>query len=126
MGGENRGGLPDLDPNLSKSRGGHPNPDPELSIYPDLSRLSWPKKLVKVRIYLDSPRLCAQKPGRIKIYPDSSRLIPNYLKILKSRDGHPDSDPELSKSWGGLPDPDPDLSRPNFCRDFIPLEISRP
>ena len=27
MGGEDRGGLPDLDPDLSKSWGGHPDPD---------------------------------------------------------------------------------------------------
>ena len=31
MGGEDRGGLPDLDPDLSKSRGGHPDPDLDLS-----------------------------------------------------------------------------------------------
>ena len=31
MGGEDRGGLPNLDPNLSKSQVGHPDPDPDLS-----------------------------------------------------------------------------------------------
>ena len=43
-----------------------------------------------------------------------------------SRGGHPDPNPDLSKSQGGHPDHDPDLSRPNFCRDIIPLEISCP
>ena len=31
MGEINRGGLPDLDPDLSKNRGGLPDPDPDLS-----------------------------------------------------------------------------------------------
>ena len=43
-----------------------------------------------------------------------------------SRGGHPNPDPDLSKSRGGHPHPDPDPSQPDFCRDFIPLEISRP
>ena len=88
-----------------------------IGIYPDLSQLIWPKKSGKVGIYLDSPRLWAQK---------LPRLFPNYLEIFKSRDGHIDPGPDLSKSRGGLPDPDPDPSRPDFCWDFIPLEISRP
>ena len=43
---------------------------------------------------------------------------------MENRGGLPDPDPDLSKSRGGHPDPDP--SRPDFCRDIIPLEISRP
>ena len=43
-----------------------------------------------------------------------------------SRGGHPDPNSDLSKSRVGHPDPNPDPSRPDFCRDFIPLEISRP
>ena len=44
----------------------------------------------------------------------------------EDRGGLPDPDPDLSKNWGGLPDLDLDPTRPNFCRDIIPLEISRP
>ena len=42
----------------------------------------------------------------------------------ETRDNHPD--PNLSKSPGGHPDPNPNPSRPDFCRDVIPIEISRP
>ena len=42
MGEEDRGGLPDLDPDLSKNRGGLPRPDPDLSkigeAFPRLSK----------------------------------------------------------------------------------------
>ena len=71
-------------------------------------KLGWksPKKSGKVGIYPDSPRLWAQKMG----------YITTYLEILKSWDGHPD--PALPKS------PDPRPVPTQFCRDFIPLEIS--
>ena len=44
----------------------------------------------------------------------------------EDRGGFPDLDPDLSKSQGGHPDPDPRPVPTRFCRDFIPLEISRP
>ena len=58
MGGEDRGGLPDLDPDLSKSRGGNPESRDEkvggesgyIPIYPDVFGQ---KKSGKVEIYPD-------------------------------------------------------------------------
>ena len=97
-----------------------------IGIYPNLSRLIWPKKSGKVRIYLDSPRLCAQKPGRIKIYPDSSRLIPNYLKILKSWMAIPIPIPNCQKVREAIPIPIPDLILSGFYppRDISPIVAS--
>ena len=43
-----------------------------------------------------------------------------------NRGGLPDLDLDFSKSRGGLPDLDLDPTRLDFCRDIIPLEISRP
>ena len=96
MGEENRGGLPDLD---QKSRSGF---------------------FLRHRGYPDSPQLKAKNRGELGL----ASIYQNYLEILKSRGGLPD--PDLSKNRGGLPDPDPDPSRPDFGRDFIPLDISRP
>ena len=114
IGGEDRGGLPDLDPDLSKSRGGHPeSPDEKvgrIGIYPNLSQLIWPNKSGKVGIYP------AQKLGRIGIHPDFSRLtstypdlprlIPNYL--------------EIKKVGMAIPIPIPDPSRPDFVGILFP------
>ena len=46
--------------------------------------------------------------------------------LSKNRGGLPDPDPNLSKNRGGLPNLDLDPTRPDFRRDIIPLEISRP
>ena len=115
LGRGNRGGLCDLDPDLSKSRGGHPESRDEKV------QRNWPKKLGKV---MDIPTL---PDFRLKIGEswDWPRFIPNCLEISKSRVALPDPDPDMSKSRGGLPYLDLDLTRSDFGRDFIPLDISR-
>ena len=45
MGGEDRGGLPELDPELSKSREGHPDPDPPTRPDPILSGFYPPRDI---------------------------------------------------------------------------------
>ena len=85
MGGEDRGGLPDLDPDLSKSRGGHPDPDLDLSKsrggHPDLSKSGGGHSKTrdeKVGENRDS--------GYIPIYPDlfgqKNREKSGYILIL--------------------------------------------
>ena len=93
IGGEDRGGLPDLDPDLSKSRGGHlESPDEKvgrIGIYPNLSQLIWPNKSGKVGIYP------AQKLGRIGIHPDFSRLTSTYPELPQNfkKSGWPSQSP---------------------------------
>ena len=81
--------------------------------------------------------------GKSWLEPDFSRFFstfPDLPQKLIRRDGQsqhspnfgtgrvalPDPDPDLSKSRDGHPDLNLNPSRPNFCRDFIPLKISRP
>ena len=44
----------------------------------------------------------------------------------EDRGGLPDLDPKSRSGFFNLPDLDLDPTRPDFCRDIIPLEISRP
>ena len=58
-----------------------------------------------------------------RYYPPRD-ISPMVVMGEEDRGGLPD--PNLSKNWGGLPDLDLDPTQPDFCRDIIPLEISRP
>ena len=72
--------------------------------------------------YPDFSMKLAKKVGESRDWP---RLSSNCLGNFESRGGLPDLDLDFSKSRGGLPDLDLDSTRPDFCRDIIPLEISR-
>ena len=86
-------------------------------IFPDFSRCFWPKKDGKTR-------------GKSRFSPILSRKfedsdldpIPICWKVGI---GHPDPIPICWKIGIGHPDLDLDPTRPDFCRDLIPLEISR-
>ena len=89
MGGEDRGGLPDLDPDLLENRGGFPDLDPDLlenrgglpDPDPDLleSRDGLPE-LIKFSRQVGKSRGKSGKVGEIPTFPDF------LLKIGKSRD----------------------------------------
>ena len=68
---KSRGGLPDLDPDLLKSRGGLPDPDPDLlesrDGHPELKNFS--RQVGKNR----------GKSGYISTFADFSRLFPVFL-----------------------------------------------
>ena len=82
MGEEDRGGLPNPDPDLSKNWGGLPDPNPDLSknrgSLPDLD-LNSPRQISmksqdKSKPNLDSPRLLAKSRGE-------SRLVSTFLEL---------------------------------------------
>ena len=60
-----------------------------------------------------------------RYYPINRGGLPN-LDLEINRGGLPDLNLNFSKSRGGLPDLDLDPTRLDYCRDIIPLEISRP
>ena len=63
------------------------------------------------------------KNWRILWLPSTS---PNFSQKYKSQDdrSRPIQNVGMGRDQPSWPNPDP--SRPNFCQDFIPLEISRP
>ena len=115
-----RGGHPEPNPDLLKSQGGHPESrDEKIGENRDISRFIPSYLSKKIGKSWDISRFSPTLGSKVGIIWDISRLNPNYLEILKSRDGHPD--PDLSKSWGGHPNPDP---RPVPTRFYPPRDIS--
>ena len=99
IGGEDRGGLPDLDPDLSKSRGGHPESrDEKVGENRDISQFI--------------PTYLAKKSGNVRIYPNSPRLLAQ--KAQKS------GRPSQSRS---PTHPDPILSGFYPPRDISPIAV---
>ena len=130
-----RTSLKSRDKSRDKSR---PNLDSPRLFWP-ISSKSRDKSRDKSRSNLDSPRLFSLKSGKVEDIPtlpdfwlkvgesqDWPRLSSNGLGNFESRGGLPDLDLDFSKSRGGLPNLDLYPTRPDFCRDIIPLEISRP
>ena len=103
---------------------------PSNQLFCPVSSIYFPEMLNCLQCYLVAGMGREDRGGPYQLFlkvrsgRDWPRLSSNCLGNFESRGGLPDPDLDFSKSWGGLPDPDP--SRPDFCRDFIPLEISCP
>ena len=100
--GRDRGGLPDFLKNRDRDQGG----------LPDFQNFRGNSR--KVEANLDSPRHLAKSWGE-------SRLALTFLELPRKfwKLGRPPRSRFFKKS------PRPPRSRPDFCRDIIPLEISR-
>ena len=59
------------------------------------------------------------------IIPLKISRLSEYTADMGEEDRGGLPDPDLSKNRGGHLDLDLDPTRPDFCRDIIPLEISR-
>ena len=84
MGEEDQGGLPNLDPDLSKNRGGLPDPDlsKNREAFPRLSK--FPRQFEESRGESRLSRLsptCSQKSGRVEIGLDFPRIASEILKV---------------------------------------------
>ena len=96
------------------------------SIYPDFLLQNSRKLAQNIGKSQGQSRLSPTLGSKIGKSWDCPQLFRTFLENSKSRDGLSRSIPTFRriKDWPSRPNSDP--SRPDFCRDFIPLEISCP